>query len=100
MSAVLPVKGLEGVIATKSSICWIDGEAGILTYRGIDIHELADHSTFEETTYLLWHGKLPDRTQLDDFSRKLTEARRIASEIYYLLRSVPKRATPMEALCR
>ena len=58
-SAVLPVKGLEGIVATKSSICWIDGEAGVLAYRGIDIHELAVHSDFEETTYLLWFGVLP-----------------------------------------
>ena len=98
MATAAVVKGLEGVVAANSGICWIDGYAGVLAYRGIDIHELADHSTFEETTYLLWHGKLPDRTQLDDFSRKLTEARRIPSEIYDLLRSVPKRATPMEAL--
>ena len=56
-SAVLPIKGLEGIIATKSSICWIDGAAGVLAYRGIDIHDLADHSNFEETTYLLWFGR-------------------------------------------
>jgi citrate synthase len=98
MATATVVKGLEGVVAANSGICWIDGYAGVLAYRGIDIHELADHSTFEETTYLLWHGKLPDRAQLEDFSRKLTEARRIPSEIYDLLRSVPKTATPMEAL--
>ncbi|HVT99581.1 MAG TPA: citrate synthase [Acidobacteriaceae bacterium] len=98
MATATVVKGLEGVVAANSGICWIDGYAGVLAYRGIDIHELADHSTFEETTYLLWHGKLPSRSQLDEFSRKLTEARRIPKEIYDLLRSVPKTATPMEAL--
>jgi citrate synthase len=98
MATATVVKGLEGVVAANSGICWIDGYAGVLAYRGIDIHELADQSTFEETTYLLWHGKLPDRAELDDFSRKLTEARRIPPQIYDLLRSVPKSATPMEAL--
>ena len=82
MATATVVKGLEGVVAANSGICWIDGYAGVLAYRGIDIHELADHSTFEETTYLLWHGKLPNRAQLDEFSRKLAEARRIPKEIY------------------
>jgi citrate synthase len=50
-------KGLEGVVATTSSICYIDGDRGVLAYRGIDIHELADHSTFEEVCYLLWFGR-------------------------------------------
>ena len=98
MATATVVKGLEGVVAANSGICWIDGYAGVLAYRGIDIHELADHSTFEETTYLLWHGKLPDRTELQEFTRKLTDARKVPPQIYDLLKSVPKRATPMEAL--
>ena len=53
MSTVVAGKGLEGIVAANSGICWIDGDAGVLSYRGIDIHELAEHSTFEETTYLL-----------------------------------------------
>ena len=60
-------KGLEGVVATNSRICYIDGERGVLAYRGIDIHELADHSNFEETCYLLWFGKLPSRRELANF---------------------------------
>jgi citrate synthase len=98
MATATVVKGLEGVVAANSGICWIDGYAGVLAYRGIDIHELADHSTFEETTFLLWHGHLPDRSELDDFTHKLTEARRLPSPIYDLLRSFPKNATPMEVL--
>ena len=97
-SAVLPIKGLEGIIATKSSICWIDGAVGVLAYRGIDIHELAEHSTFEETTYLLWFGRLPDHAQLDEFTQKLVQARRLPSQIFDFFRSVPKTATPMEVL--
>jgi citrate synthase len=98
MSAVLPIKGLEGIIATKSSICWIDGEAGVLSYRGVDIHDLAEHSTFEETTYLLWFGKLPTASELADFTKELANARTLNWRIYDFLRSVPHDATPMEVL--
>src|ERR1700721_1763334 len=63
MSTAVASRGLEGIVATTSSICWIDGDAGVLSYRGIDIHELAQRSTFEETTYLLWFGKLPTPAQ-------------------------------------
>ena len=59
-------KGLEGVVATTSSICFIDGDRGVLAYRGIDIHDLAEHSTFEETCHLLWFGTLPTKAQLRD----------------------------------
>lgn len=98
MSTATTTKGLEGIIAANSGICWIDGEAGVLAYRGIDIHELATKSSFEETTYLLWHGKLPTKSELADFSKKLAAARRIDPKIYELLRTVPKGGTPMEAL--
>ena len=65
MSSVMHApKGLEGVVATSSGICYIDGDAGVLAYRGIDIHELADKSNFEETCYLLWYGHLPNQTEL------------------------------------
>ena len=59
MSTVAAPKGLEGIVATTSSICWIDGDAGVLAYRGIDIHKLAEQSNFEETTYLLWYRPAP-----------------------------------------
>lgn len=98
MSTVAAPKGLEGIVATNSSICWIDGDAGVLSYRGIDIHELAQHSTFEETAYLLWFGKLPNAAELGDFSKKLSEARTLDPKIIDLLRSVPANATPMQVL--
>jgi len=98
MSVAVKPKGLEGIIATKSSICWIDGEAGVLAYRGIDIHELAEHSNFEETTYLLWFGKLPTPAQLADFRKELAAARTLNWRIYDFLRSVPHESTPMEVL--
>ena len=66
-------KGLEGVVATTSKICYIDGEQGVLAYRGIDIHELADHSTFEETCYLLWNGSLPTKSQLKELHERLVQ---------------------------
>ncbi|HEX2918666.1 MAG TPA: citrate synthase [Edaphobacter sp.] len=98
MSTVAAPKGLEGIVATNSSICWIDGDAGVLSYRGIDIHELAQHSTFEETAYLLWFGKLPTSAELADFSKKLSEARKLDPKIIELLRSVPTSASPMQVL--
>ena len=98
MATAVASKGLEGIVATNSSICWIDGEAGVLAYRGIDIHELASKSTFEETTYLLWNGKLPNKPELADFSRKLAAARKLPPQIIDLLKSFPKEATPMEVL--
>ncbi len=91
-------KGLEGVVATTSSICYIDGEQGILAYRGIDIHELADNSTFEETCYLLWYGKLPTRDQLRDLHERLAEERKIDASIIYRLQLAPKHALPMDVL--
>jgi citrate synthase len=97
-SATLPVKGLEGIIATKSSICWIDGAAGVLAYRGVDIHELAEHSDFEETTYLLWYGRLPNKQELAQFHKDLAAARTLNPKVYDFLRMVPHEANPMEVL--
>jgi citrate synthase len=98
MSTAVAGKGLEGVVAANSGICWIDGEAGVLSYRGIDIHELAEHSTFEETTYLLWNGILPNHLALREFQSQLALARGLDLRLVSLLRSVPASATPMEVL--
>jgi citrate synthase len=97
-TATLAPKGLEGIVATTSSICYIDGDAGVLSYRGIDIHELAAKSTFEETTYLLWNGTLPTAAELETFTKELAGARTLPAEVIALLRSVPTTATPMEVL--
>ena len=98
MSTAVAGKGLEGIVAANSGICWIDGDAGILSYRGIDIHELASHSTFEETTYLLWFGRLPNEAELQDFTAQLAASRVIDPSIVALLKSFPASATPMEVL--
>jgi 2-methylcitrate synthase len=98
MSTAVVGKGLEGVVAANSGICWIDGDAGVLAYRGVDIHELAEKSNFEETAYLLWFGRLPGKAELESFRKELADARSLDSKIIDLLRSFPKAATPMEVL--
>lgn len=99
-AAVVPgaAKGLEGIVATTSSICWIDGDAGVLSYRGIDVHELAAKSTFEETTYLLWFGKLPTQVELKDFKQKLCHGRALDWRVVDFLKQIPTKAQPMEVL--
>ncbi len=93
-----PSKGLEGVVATTSSICFIDGDQGVLAYRGIDVHELADHSTFEETCYLLWYGRLPSAQELKDIRARLAEERKLDPAIITVLKSAPKQVVPMDVL--
>src|SRR5579871_5651089 len=88
-------KGLEGVVATTSGICYIDGEQGVLAYRGIDIHELADHSNFEETCYLLWNGTLPTAVQLKELHQQLASERKLDKAIIELPRNAPREALPM-----
>lgn len=91
-------KGLEGVVATTSRICYIDGENGVLAYGGIDIHELAEKSNFEETCYLLWHGKLPTETELKELRAQLAAERKLDPAIFTFLRGLPKDAAPMDVL--
>jgi citrate synthase len=90
--------GLEDVIAANSAICDIIGPAGKLTYRGIDIHELARHSSFEETTYLLWFGALPTGEALREFGAELASRRALPVEVLRLMKDFPRGATPMDAL--
>ncbi|MGA2434147.1 MAG: citrate synthase [Bryobacteraceae bacterium] len=89
--------GLEGVVAAESEICFIDGEAGVLSYRGFNIHTLAEHATFEETIYLLWHGRLPNRVELDSLRAVLVANRPIPEPVTQFLGSVPK-GNPMDVL--
>jgi citrate synthase len=97
MPATAP-KGLQDVVANESSICFIDGAKGILSYRGIDIHEFAQKSSFEETAYLLWNGPLPTAAQLDEFSQHLSTARELPADVLDFLGRVPRSAQPMEVL--
>ena len=70
----------------------------MLSYRGIDIHDLAENSTFEETAYLLWNGTLPNRLELKEFTSQLAQARQLDPRIVALIKSVPPSAAPMEVL--
>ncbi len=98
LTSVHAPKGLEGVVATTSSICYIDGDAGVLAYRGYDIHELADHSTFEEVCYLLWFGRLPKADELRQLRSRMAEARHVDPGIISALREVPRNVPPMDVL--
>jgi citrate synthase len=91
-------KGLEGVVACTSKICFIDGDRGVLAYGGIDIHDLADNSTFEETCFLLWFNRLPRADELKDLHQKLAAERNLDAEIINFLRNAPKDVAPMDVL--
>ena len=91
-------KGLEDVIAGESSICDVDGKNGKLIYRGYDIHDLAQNTTFEEVVYLLWNGGLPTSNQLGVLQADLDAARALPEAALDLLRRFPKTATAMDAL--
>src|SRR3989338_4041772 len=91
-------KGLEDVIAGESSICSIDGKNSKLAYRGYDIHDLAQNSSFEETAYLLIFGDLPTERQLIDFSNKLVSERSLHRDLIAMIEGFPKTANPMAAL--
>ena len=90
--------GLRGVVAAQSSIGDVDGEQGILIYQGYDIHDLAEHATFEEIVFLLWNGRLPKQDELDELTSKIRENYRIPAEIVAGMKYMPKDADPMDVL--
>jgi citrate synthase len=90
--------GLAGVTAGSSAVSSIDGAAGVLRYRGYDIAELAERSSFEETVYLLWFGELPGRTELADVTTALAVARTVPDELLRSLLDAPAEAAPMGLL--
>lgn len=91
-------KGLEGVIAAESEICQIDGAEGKLYYRGYSIEDLAEHSSFEETTYLLLYEKLPTESELADFSARMRQCRDLTPPVRDMIRNFPQAGSPMELL--
>ncbi len=95
--AVTTGAGLEGIIATESKICYIDGAEGILAYYGYDIHTLAEHASFEEVIFLLWHGKLPNQAELKQLQETLVKFRHIPNEVEAFLATVPE-SVPMDVL--
>lgn len=90
--------GLQDVVIAQTSICSIDGARGKLTYRGYDIHDLASQSTFEEVVYLLWHGRLPKRDELDSLRKDLAGQRGVEPPVLDLLKKLPPAQHPMETL--
>src|SRR5919199_3205473 len=93
-----PGKGLEGVVAAETALSDIDGKEGKLWYVGYDIHDLADHATFEEILYLLHHLDLPDRSQLGDLKEQLAEGREPNRFVMDILPEVAERSQPMAML--
>ena len=91
-------KGLDDIYVKESSICLVDGQEGRLLYRGWDIRDLAAHSSFEETVYILIHGRLPSKEELAEATRAFGESRAIGPEIVKLLRCMPEDAPPIDVL--
>lgn len=90
--------GLKGIYAARTALSYIDGKKGRLTYKGYAIEDLAEHASFEEVTYLLWFGRLPNKRELDDFRKKLANEREVPSKILDVLEALPKSTHPIDAL--
>src|SRR5574341_1951679 len=91
-------RGLEGVVANESAVCYVFGDEGRRIYRGYDINDLADHSTFEETAYLLLRGDLPTRDQLKTFAAEIKAAQKLDKVIQRIIKDAPLEANPMNVL--
>ncbi len=90
--------GLEDVVVAQSSICFIDGQRGQLVYRGYDIDDLAQNSSFEEVAYLLWNGALPTREQLDKLRGDLNYSMVLPARVFDIMQALPFDANPMRVL--
>src|SRR6266480_2068959 len=101
-SASAVATGLRGVVAASSSIGDVNGEKGELIYQGLNIHDLATKSTFEEVVFLLWNGRLPKRAELDDLKKNLAASYALPWQIVELIKGmyarVPANDQPMDAL--
>src|SRR5437660_10184606 len=90
--------GLEGVLAAKTQISMVDGQNGRLVYRGYVIADLAESMSYEEVAYLLWHGELPNRAQLEELSGSLRSQRRLNPAAEAALRGLDPGTNPMDVL--
>ena len=90
--------GLRGVVAAQSAIGDVNGEEGKLIYQGYDIHDLAEHSTFEEVVFLLWNGRLPKQDELDDLTAQFRANYEAPKEVIELMKQYPKDSDPMDVL--
>jgi citrate synthase len=91
-------KGLEGITAAETTISYIDGQNGVLEYVGIPIGELATHSTFEETVFLLWNQRLPTKAELTQFEHGLRDRYELPAGMEQRICSLPTNAQPMHVL--
>ena len=91
-------KGLANTVAAETQMSFIDGVNGVLEYVGIEIDALARNSTFEESTYLLWNGSLPTKSQLEAFEKQIRAEYDLPAGMWDMIRATPKDATPMHAL--
>jgi citrate synthase len=91
-------RGLEDVVVGESTICFIDGREGRLLYQGYDIHDLAEHATFEEVVYLLWHGRLPTQAELDELTAAVNREAELPAPVLDMMRQLPKDSKPMTVL--
>jgi citrate synthase len=90
--------GLRGVVAAQSAIGDVNGEEGKLIYQGYDIHDLAEHSTFEEVIFLLWNGRLPNQTELDEHNARIRRNYEAPKEVIDLMKQYPRESDPMDVL--
>src|SRR5256886_14493605 len=90
--------GLRGVVAASSSIGDVDGEKGELIYQGINIHDLATKSTFEEVVFLLWNARLPKRAELDELRKNIAASCELPERIVSLIKGIPTGADAMDTL--
>jgi citrate synthase len=91
-------KGLEGIIANSTSLSDVLGKEGVLIYAGYDINELAGKATYEEVVYLLWHGSLPNRPQLEELKTKLRNERELPRGVVDFIKAAPSKANPMDVM--
>ena len=91
-------KGLEGIIANSTSLSDVLGKEGVLIYAGYDINELAGKASYEEVVYLLWHGALPNRPQLEELKSKLSSERDLPRGVVDFIKAAPHTANPMDVM--
>ena len=91
-------RGLEGIVATDTRLGDVRGQEGQLIYCGYDINELAGKASFEEVIYLLWHNKLPNRSELIEFKKLLAAERQLPDQVIEFLKTAPKTALPIDVL--
>lgn len=98
MTQATEVRGLENVVAATTSLADVDGTAGILRYRGYDIHELVDRYSFEAIAWLVWNGEVPSSSELDSFSHEIQAHRSLSATVLNVLQQLPRATLPIDAV--